>query len=439
MGDGPIAQAVTAKPFDDVCLLSDYDEHTVAPYLKWLRRKTTTRVVLFHEPLSGPTQFGEIYEAAVRGVNKALGDNPPDVALTFHLSPGTPAMAAVWILLGKTRFPAELIESSRDHGVRTASVPFDISADFIPDLLREQDDRLRRSSASEPPEAPEFADILHRSRVMSRLVQRARRVAVRNVPVLIEGESGTGKEMLARAIHRASPRRERPFVAVNCGAIPAQLVESELFGHENGAFTDAKESRRGYFEAANGGTLFLDEVGELPAAAQVKLLRVVQEGEIVRLGATKPMKVDIRIVAATNRTLIDEIAEGRFREDLFYRFAVAVLKIPPLRDRTGDLSFLVDHLMEQVNREAASEPGYQGEETFCRSKESSSWPLLAGERSRAAQHTSPRRNLERRGNDLGGRRSRSASADCVLAPAGRTRQAARRGSESARIAAGSGR
>ena len=105
------------------------DEHTVAPYLKWLRRKTNTRVVLFHEPLSGPTQFGEIYEAALRGVKRALGDNPPDVALAFHLSPGTPAMAAVWILLGKTRFPAELIESSRDHGVRTASVPFDISAD----------------------------------------------------------------------------------------------------------------------------------------------------------------------------------------------------------------------------------------------------------------------------------------------------------------------
>jgi sigma54-dependent transcription regulator len=261
VGDGPIAQAVKARQFDDVCLLSDYDEPTVAPYVKWLRKCSSARLVVLHERLSGPTQFGEIYEAAVRGVQKALGEDPRNVALTFHLSPGTPAMAAVWILLGKTRFPAELLESSREHGVRTASVPFDISADFIPDLLREQDDRLRRGSAAEPPEAPEFADILHRSRVMSRLVQRARRVAVRNVPVLIEGESGTGKEMLARAIHRASPRRERPFVAVNCGAIPAQLVESELFGHERGAFTDAKESRRGYFEAANGGTLFLDEVG----------------------------------------------------------------------------------------------------------------------------------------------------------------------------------
>src|SRR5262249_27174234 len=156
-----------------------------------------------------------------------------------------------------TRFPAELVESSKERGVRTASVPFDISADFIPDLLREQDERLRLASAAAPPAAPEFADIIHRSRAMVRLIQRARRVAARNVPVLIEGESGTGKEMVARAIHRASPRRDRPFVTANCGAIPADLVESELFGHEKGAFTGAAEQRKGYFEAANGGTLFL--------------------------------------------------------------------------------------------------------------------------------------------------------------------------------------
>jgi transcriptional regulator with PAS, ATPase and Fis domain len=267
-------------------------------------------------------------------------------------------MAAVWILLGKTRFPAELIESSKEHGVRTASVPFDISADFLPDLLREPDARLRQDSAASPPEAPEFADIIHRSRVMARLVQRARRVAVRDVPVLIEGESGTGKEMLARAIHRASVRRGRDFIAVNCGAIPAALVESELFGHEKGAFTDAKEARRGHFESANHGTLFLDEIGELPAPAQVKLLRVIQEGEVVRVGSSKPIKVDVRIIAATNRTLTQEIAAARFREDLFYRLAVAVLTIPPLRERTGDLSLLIDHLLQQVNREYAGQPAY---------------------------------------------------------------------------------
>ncbi|MDH5672830.1 MAG: sigma-54 dependent transcriptional regulator [Myxococcales bacterium] len=359
MGVGPIAQALDVREFDDVRLLSDYDREQVEPYLEWLKSRTKAPVAVVYEPLSGPTEFGEIYEAAVRGVQQYVGDRSGNVQLTFHLSPGTPAMAAVWILLGKTRFPAELVESSREHGLRTASVPFDISADFIPDLLREQDERLRQRSAAEPPDAPEFADIIHRSRVMARLIQRARRVAVRNVPVLIEGESGTGKEMLARAIHRASTRRERAFVPVNCGAIPDNLVESELFGHEKGAFTGANQARKGYFEAADGGTLFLDELGELPGPAQVKLLRVLQEGEVVRLGSTKPAKVDVRIIAATNRTLSEEIAEGRFREDLFYRLAVAVLKIPPLRDRTGDLGMLVDHLLEQVNKEAVDEPGFK--------------------------------------------------------------------------------
>jgi transcriptional regulator with PAS, ATPase and Fis domain len=359
VGLGPIAQALAAREFDELWLLADYPKDLVAPYAKWLQERTSTRLEILPVRLSGPTEFGEIYEAAIRGVEQALGDRPGEAALAFHLSPGTPAMAAVWILLGKTRFPAELIESSREHGVRTASVPFDLSVDFIPDLLRERDERLRQASAAESPAAPEFSDIIHRSRPMVRLVQRARRVAVRSVPVLIEGESGTGKEMLARAIHRASPRRERDFIAVNCGAIPSELVESELFGHEKGAFTDAKQPRKGYFEAANGGTLFLDEVGELPALAQVKLLRAVQEGEVVRIGATKPIKVDVRIVAATNRTLTDEIAAGRFREDLFYRLAVAVLKIPPLRDRAGDLGLLLEHLLVAVNHEAIDEPGFK--------------------------------------------------------------------------------
>lgn len=359
VGIGPIAQALTGRSFDEAFLLSDYEDKVVQPYVKWLTGRCSTRIEVVPEKLSGPTQFGEIYEAAVRGIERALGDRLRETALSLHLSPGTPAMAAVWIILGKTRFPAELIESSREHGVRTASVPFDISAEFLPDLLREPDERLRLVSPGEAPLAPEFADIVHKSRVMDRLIQRARRVAIRNVPVLIEGESGTGKELLARAIHRASPRKDRPFIAVNCGAIPAELVESELFGHEKGAFTGATQQRTGHFEAADGGTLFLDELGELPGPAQVKLLRTLQEGEVVRLGSSKPTKVDVRIIAATNRTLTEEIASGRFREDLFYRLAVAVLKIPPLRERSGDLGILIDHLMAQVNREAAGEPGFK--------------------------------------------------------------------------------
>jgi len=358
VGQGPIAQALTNREFDEAFLLSDYDNKQVQPYLKWLKGRAKARVEMLPQKLTGPTNFGEIYEAAVRGVEHALGKQR-DAQLSFHLSPGTPAMAAVWIILGKTRFPAELIESSREQGVRTASVPFDLSAEFLPDLLREQDERLRQTSVGAAPEAPEFADIVHKSRVMGRLIQRARRVAVRSVPVLIEGESGTGKELLARVIHRASPRRDKSFIAVNCGAIPAQLVESELFGHEKGSFTGATAQRKGHFAEADGGTLFLDELGELPGPAQVKLLRAIQEGEIVPVGSSKPTRLDVRIVAATNRTLTEEIASGRFREDLFYRLAVAVLKLPPLRERQGDLGVLIDHLLTQVNREAQMEPGFK--------------------------------------------------------------------------------
>lgn len=359
VGLGPIAQAIEARIFDSVSLLSDYDDKLVRPYLKWLRGRSSVRIEVLPEKLSGPTQFGEIYEAAVRGIEHALGEKRGETELSMHLSPGTPAMAAVWIILGKTRFPAELIESSREHGVRTASVPFDLSAEFLPDLLRAPDERLRQTAIGQSPEAPEFVDLVHKSRVMERLIERARRVAVRNVPVLIEGESGTGKEMLARAIHRASPRRDKSFIAVNCGAIPADLVESELFGHEKGAFTGAAQQRKGHFEVAHGGTLFLDELGELPAPAQVKLLRTIQEGEIVRLGSSKATKVDVRIVAATNRTLTEEIASGRFREDLFYRLAVAVLNIPPLRERPGDMGVLIEHLLAKVNKEASAEPGFK--------------------------------------------------------------------------------
>jgi transcriptional regulator with PAS, ATPase and Fis domain len=360
---GPVAQALAVRGFDQVVLLEYFGKsahHEMVPaYVAWLRARSSAKIVEQPELLRGPTDFGGIYEAARRACQHVLAQEK-DSALTFHLSSGAPPMAAVWMLLGKTIFPAELIESSREQGVKTAEVPFDIAADFLPDLLREPDERLRTQSTADSPPAPEFKAIIHRSRVMARLVQRARRVALRNVPVLIEGESGTGKELLAKAIHQASPRRDKPFKTLNCGAIPDNLVESELFGHRKGAFTGANEDKKGYFEAADGGTLFLDELGELPLPAQVKLLRVLQEGEVTPIGAREPKKIDVRVLAATNRSVSDEVAAGRFREDLFYRLAVAVLKLPPLRDRPGDLGLLVDELVKQVNREAAaSEPGYR--------------------------------------------------------------------------------
>lgn len=359
VGLGPIGQACSARQFDRIFLLTDYPEAEVSGYRKWLKKVVNCHLDIRFTSLSSPMNFGEVYEAARAAVTEVLQAKDPNTELVFHISPGTSAMAAVWIILAKTRFPAELIQSSAKHGVQTTAFPFDIAADFIPDMLRRSDTKLKELSAAEPPEAPEFADIIHRSRAMQRAIAKARYVAPRSVSVLLEGESGTGKELFARAIHKASPRQQKPFVTVNCGAIPAELVESELFGYDKGAFTGASGARAGYFENADGGTLFLDEIGELPLAAQVKLLRALQEGEIQRLGGKQTKKVDVRIVAATNRDLLEEIATGRFRADLFYRLAVAVIKLPPLRQREGDISLLLDRLLGQINNESSTEPGYK--------------------------------------------------------------------------------
>src|SRR6187431_2356256 len=190
-----------------------------------------------------------------------------------------------------------------------------------------------------------FADIVTRSTAMTAALRNAEKAAVSSIPVLIEGESGVGKELIARAIHGSGERRAKPFVAVNCGAIPENLVESTLFGHEKGAFTGATEKHTGKFVEASGGTLFLDEVGELPPAAQVKLLRAIQEGQVDPVGGKKPVKVDVRIISATNRNLIADVKTGRFREDLFYRLHVFPITVPPLRERPEDIPELVRHFL----------------------------------------------------------------------------------------------
>jgi transcriptional regulator with GAF, ATPase, and Fis domain len=177
------------------------------------------------------------------------------------------------------------------------------------------------------------------------LLQRIRRIAPSDATALIVGETGTGKEIVARHLHELSARRARPFVAVNCGALSETLVESELFGHERGAFTGAVGARQGWFESAQGGTLFLDEIGDLPAATQVKLLRVLQEREVVRVGARAATPIDVRLVAATNVDLEQAVRAGKFREDLYYRLNVAVLALPPLRDRPGDVLPLARHFL----------------------------------------------------------------------------------------------
>ncbi|HEY6879142.1 MAG TPA: sigma-54 dependent transcriptional regulator [Polyangiales bacterium] len=213
------------------------------------------------------------------------------------------------------------------------------------EALRRENRALREGLRREG----QFGGLLGKSDAMQRVFRTIEKVAGYTTTVLLTGASGTGKELVARALHERSPRADKAFVAVNCGAIPEALMESELFGHKRGAFTDASSDKRGLFEEAHLGTVFLDEVGELPLALQVKLLRVLQEGTLRRLGDIKDIKVDVRVIAATVRDLSSEVKEGRFREDLYYRLNVLQLSLPPLRERAGDLPLLIDHFLEKYN------------------------------------------------------------------------------------------
>jgi two-component system NtrC family response regulator len=197
----------------------------------------------------------------------------------------------------------------------------------------------------------QYGKIIGKSKPMLEIYDLIRKVAQSKASVLITGPSGTGKELIAKAIHYDSPRKERPFISVNCGALTETLLESELFGHEKGAFTGAISMKKGRFELADGGTLFLDEVGEMPPALQVKLLRVLQEMEFERVGGTKTIEVDVRVLSASNRKLKENVAEGGFREDLFYRLNVIHIEVPPLKERKEDIRLLVHHFIEKYRQD----------------------------------------------------------------------------------------
>lgn len=219
------------------------------------------------------------------------------------------------------------------------------NASSLPHLPSSQSQAQAQSSWAPAQKTAETRSIIYKSDVMSQLMKMIEKVAPSQANILVLGESGTGKELLARALHEKSSRRNKPFVAINCGALRETLLESELFGHEKGSFTGAYTRKIGLAEAANGGTLFLDEIGELPMSIQAKLLRFIQEGEIFRVGGKEAIKVDIRIVCATNRELDQEVVRGTFREDLFYRINTIVVSAPPLRRRKEDIPVLVNYFL----------------------------------------------------------------------------------------------
>lgn len=344
---GPILSTLMAVEFNRVELLYSYPETRVKPWLTWLSTQVNLQINAHYEPLSSPVHFAQIYQGASRHLKRLA----PDACLSVQMTPGTPAMQAVWILLGKTRYPMTFYQSSPEQGVEQVDIPFEIAAEYIPAANALSGEKLVQLSRHDVPFDAAFDRIVTRNPRMQQLIQQSQILAARLVPVLIYGETGTGKELFARAIHNASPRAKGPFIAVNCGAIPPELVDSTLFGHLKGAFTGAIQNRTGVFEQANGGTLFLDEFGELKPDVQVRLLRVLQEGVITPVGGDQEKKVDIRLISATHRNLMHEVGLGRFREDLFYRIAIGVLHLPPLREREGDILLLAQTLLQEMAKQ----------------------------------------------------------------------------------------
>jgi transcriptional regulator with PAS, ATPase and Fis domain len=354
-GMGAICQALSDRHFDELVLLSDFSERDSTGYVEWLEEKKLTNIKLAMVDIGeNPTDFRAIYEAARHQVNDYLDMSTSEIQLTFLITSGTSAMSTIWIILASSQYNAKLLQTSIQQGVEDIEFPFEITADYIHKSKENAISALFSHSVI----PPGFEGIIHKSQVMKTLLERTALIApYQSASVLVLGESGTGKELLANAIHNLS-KCTGNFVPVNCGAIPENLFEAELFGTIKGSATDVT-TKPGYIEQANDGTLFLDEIGEMPLVCQTKLLRVLQEKRFCRVGETTERRVDFRVVAATNRNLVNEISAGGFREDLFHRLSVGILNIPPLRERKEDICHLVDYLLKCANTEYGKHAAYQ--------------------------------------------------------------------------------
>ena len=344
-------------------LLFNYDYDRVRPFLDFLSNSfPEMNIHPVAANVADPTSYAEIYPLVYQLLSQIK--QTPELEnhqLNILLSPGTPTMQAVWVLLAKTQFPAVCWSGFKgDYSI--VELPFKIELEYLASASQNSDQSLQNAFENERIHKS-FANIIGESEVMQEQIRKAKKLSQRNVPALILGPTGSGKEVFAQAIHHASPhaspQNQGEFVAVNCGALPQELAESILFGHVKGAFTGAVANQTGLIKQADKGTLFLDEIGELSLDLQVKLLRVLQEKSYRPIGARKDESSDFRLIAATHRNLLDKVVEGSFREDLFYRIAIGVIKLPALNERGEDLELLTQHLLKKINQELADQPGYQ--------------------------------------------------------------------------------
>lgn len=365
--DGPLLSLMAVEQFDIAYLLYNNDEYLrrASGVLEELQRRGGAPDIRYVQlPVANPTDYVALYECMEHQCLAIAKECGPDSEIVVSTSSGTPQMQTCWLLLvlGNV-FPATLVQVDPPHKVAEGESPvrtIELAVDRFPTI--KSPSRLKRELSIATRQAESLAkereaiarelepNLVGSSKAFRDVIAAAKRIAKHDAPVLITGETGTGKEEIAKLVHFASDRREEPFLPINCAGLSETLFESELFGHERGAFTDAKEARAGLLEEAGKGTVFLDELGELPLALQAKLLRVLNDKKFRRVGDATERKCNARIVAATNRDLDEMVEEGSFRDDLLYRLNTVELYIPALRERESDVVELTEHFLAHFNR-----------------------------------------------------------------------------------------
>ncbi|PST95684.1 hypothetical protein C9I87_08500 [Photobacterium iliopiscarium] len=354
-----IATLILRGPFfDEVVILASAWDDEWYDYKDWLKRKlacagrSKTSIEIKRVRLTSPIDYLSITKVMQKQLSAVSSDS---TQVYINLTSGTPAMTVVSVLLGKGNAKCQFVQTSPKGEINDVDIPVDFAIEYS----KSSSTAISQLVSKQPKNDGAFSSITANSAVMQETIKKAQRLAYSDLPALLLGESGTGKEVFANCIHQASLRNQKPFKAVNCGALPENLVDSILFGHKKGAFTGAERDHEGLFEQADGGTLFLDEIGELPLVVQVKLLRALQQQEITRVGDTVTRTIDVRIIAATHRDLFRMVSDETFREDLFYRLAVGVIELPPLRQRAEDIPDIITTFMADINKQMEAHPLFE--------------------------------------------------------------------------------